>query len=143
MYHQVEASIGCGLTVHPPSRVFLALGLVGWSCDISPGLSRSLFDYVWKPKTVEDSIDAGVHPAVAELRRKEADKQRTVTDTGPKHKVLSMKKWAPHPKSWFMIVKNSTVTGHYQQQSLDMDINGRPQDGIPVDPKMVFLFNGC
>eukprot|EP00490_Sorites_sp_Unknown_P006198 CAMPEP_0114682288 /NCGR_PEP_ID=MMETSP0191-20121206/56358_1 /TAXON_ID=126664 /ORGANISM="Sorites sp." /LENGTH=87 /DNA_ID=CAMNT_0001961681 /DNA_START=85 /DNA_END=344 /DNA_ORIENTATION=+ len=40
----------------------------------------SLFDYVWKPKTVEDSIDAGVHPAVAELRRKEADKQRTVTD---------------------------------------------------------------
>jgi hypothetical protein len=41
---------------------------------------RSLFDYVWKPKTVEDSIDAGVHPAVAELRRKEADKQRTVTD---------------------------------------------------------------
>ena len=43
-------------------------------------LVRSLFDYVWKPKTVEDSIDAGVHPAVAELRRKEADKQRTVTD---------------------------------------------------------------
>ena len=28
---------------------------------------------------MEDSIDAGVHPAVAELRRKEADKQRTVT----------------------------------------------------------------
>ena len=41
---------------------------------------RSLFDYVWKPKTVEDSIDAGVHPAVAELRRREADKQRTVTE---------------------------------------------------------------
>ena len=40
----------------------------------------SLFDYVWKPKTVEDSIDAGVHPAVAELRRREADKQRTVNE---------------------------------------------------------------
>ena len=49
---------------------------------------RSLFDYVWKPKTVEDSIDAGVHPAVAELRRREADKQRTVTEPRPWKWVL-------------------------------------------------------
>eukprot|EP00931_Biecheleriopsis_adriatica_P049808 TRINITY_DN28822_c0_g1_i2.p1 TRINITY_DN28822_c0_g1~~TRINITY_DN28822_c0_g1_i2.p1 ORF type:complete len:243 (+),score=67.37 TRINITY_DN28822_c0_g1_i2:76-804(+) len=37
-------------------------------------------DYRWKPRTVEDSIDAGVHPAVAALRLKEAGKQRTVND---------------------------------------------------------------
>lgn len=34
----------------------------------------------WKPKTVEESIDAGVHPAVAELRLREAAKQRTVNE---------------------------------------------------------------
>lgn len=49
-------------------------------CGLVDDVFRSLFDYVWKPKTVEDSIDAGVHPAVAELRRREADKQRTVTE---------------------------------------------------------------
>ena len=41
----------------------------------------ALFDYVWKPKTVEDSIDAGVHPAVAKLRMQEAGKQRTVNES--------------------------------------------------------------
>lgn len=39
----------------------------------------SLVNYVWTPKSVEESIDAGVHPAVAAMRRK-ALGARTIDD---------------------------------------------------------------
>lgn len=37
-------------------------------------------DNNWKPRTVEDSIDVGVHPAVAAMRIQAASKGRTVED---------------------------------------------------------------
>lgn len=37
-------------------------------------------DFSWKPKTVEESIDAGVHPAVAAMRKKAAEGGRTIND---------------------------------------------------------------
>merc|ERR550532_1728372 len=37
-------------------------------------------DYQWRPRTVEDSIDPGVHPAVAAMRKRAAETPRTVED---------------------------------------------------------------
>eukprot|EP00929_Paragymnodinium_shiwhaense_P013962 TRINITY_DN121817_c0_g1_i1.p1 TRINITY_DN121817_c0_g1~~TRINITY_DN121817_c0_g1_i1.p1 ORF type:complete len:273 (-),score=121.43 TRINITY_DN121817_c0_g1_i1:98-916(-) len=31
-------------------------------------MARGLYDFVWKPKSIEESVDAGVHPAVAAMR---------------------------------------------------------------------------
>mmetsp|Transcript_40808 Transcript_40808/g.118222 ORF Transcript_40808/g.118222 Transcript_40808/m.118222 type:complete len:180 (-) Transcript_40808:50-589(-) len=44
----------------------------------------------WRPRTVEDSIDAGVHPAVAAMRRKAAGHTRTVEDAITGRKVAHL-----------------------------------------------------
>lgn len=50
----------------------------------------ALQDYRWKPKSVEESVDAGVHPAVAAMRRKAASVSgsRTVEDAIAGRSVL-------------------------------------------------------
>mmetsp|Transcript_51495 Transcript_51495/g.111833 ORF Transcript_51495/g.111833 Transcript_51495/m.111833 type:complete len:161 (-) Transcript_51495:197-679(-) len=45
-------------------------------------------NYVWRPRSVEDTIDAGVHPAVAAMRRQAAKGGRSVEDVMSGRKVV-------------------------------------------------------
>eukprot|EP00747_Dinoflagellata_sp_TGD_P167773 gnl/TRDRNA2_/TRDRNA2_192853_c0_seq1.p1 gnl/TRDRNA2_/TRDRNA2_192853_c0~~gnl/TRDRNA2_/TRDRNA2_192853_c0_seq1.p1 ORF type:complete len:258 (+),score=73.74 gnl/TRDRNA2_/TRDRNA2_192853_c0_seq1:58-831(+) len=69
---------------------------------------------IWRPRSVEDTIDAGVHPAVAALRRRDAAKVRTVEDA---------------------ITTNKTVGPSRQKPTLDL---GRVQSDPSYDPVNFF-----